>query len=582
MSSAARPTRGRDSLQTLFLDAGGAGLWPTIRVLTRLAATEPLRLASALLAAGALSGLALLPALLIAHLIDTGLTGRDTALVIALAGGLLGAAVLDAVLAATRRLLATHAALAVHARLLPAAWSLTLRLQADAPLAKDAGTLGQTFEAIERLARGACEESLEIALSIGTVIVLLGAMLWLNPTLAAVVTAIAAVLAMLHGATGRSVQRREAGWFTARSRYWSHLIESLAYLSTVRRANAYRFAASRFDERLRQDLSAQRAVQHAGAALDAVSRLATGTLIAAVTLLGGQAVLSASLSLGEFVLFLSAGGALATPLTNLSRSFEALNALTVSCQRLAALVRAPAEPLDETETDTDTAQPIIPGAGGIATRQLTFRHSGADRPLLDGLCLTLAPGERVALRGASGQGKSTLASLLSRERAPQAGQILLDGHPSPAIALGAWRNRVVWVPHTIDVFSATLAENIAIGWPEAPRDRIAHAARIAGLDTVAARLPNGLDTDLGAGGAVLSAGQTQRLGIARAVLREPAVLILDESTSALDADTEADVLDRLCAALPTTALLAITHRASVVARMDRVIDLDAAQSSSGH
>ena len=194
-------------------------------------------------------------------------------------------------------------------------------------------------------------------------------------------------------------------------------------------------------------------------------------------------------------------------------------------------------------------------------------------PVIAGLSCVFEPGERVALIGPSGIGKSTLASLIFAARAANGGTIRLDGVPLAEVPLATLRQRILVVPHEIDVFTGSVAENIRLGAREAGPDDIARAARIAGLDAEIAALPQGYDTLLGQGGVELSAGQKQRLGIARAVLREPDILVLDESTSSLDLVTERRVLDRLLQHLPQATIIAVTHRPSVAERMERTITI---------
>lgn len=194
--------------------------------------------------------------------------------------------------------------------------------------------------------------------------------------------------------------------------------------------------------------------------------------------------------------------------------------------------------------------------------------------MLHDLSFSLATGEKVAVVGPSGIGKSTLASLLFAARRPERGAILLDGQPLESIPLAELRRRIVVVPHEIDTFTGSVAENLTIGLPAMDVLDIRKAAAIAAIDADIMRLPQGYDTWLGQGGVDLSAGQRQRLGIARALLLAPDILILDESTSSLDSVTETRVLDALLAHCASTTIVAITHRASVAQRMQRSIVIE--------
>jgi ABC-type bacteriocin/lantibiotic exporter with double-glycine peptidase domain len=249
-----------------------------------------------------------------------------------------------------------------------------------------------------------------------------------------------------------------------------------------------------------------------------------------------------------------------------AKSADDMQATLVAAGRLAALATAPQERIASYED----APP--PGRGVVAIKRARFAYDG-ERPVLSQATLTLAHGEKVALTGVSGLGKTTLAGLIVGLRAAQGGTLTLDGTPIEKVPLGVLRRRIALVPHEVEIFTGTVAENIALGESAADRMHVEVAARIACLDADIAALKDGYETMLGQGAVELSAGQKQRLGIARALMRRPEVLILDESTSALDLATEAEVLDRLFTNLVGTTILAITHRASVAARMQRAIDL---------
>ena len=552
----------------LRLDDPG-GLAGLLRLLVRLARTQRRRLVPALLAATALAVLALLPPWLLAHLIDRVFPTQTFGLVIALGAGLLGIAWMDASLACLRRLLAAEAGLALRRTLLLPACAASLRLPADDPLTHDQGVLGQTFEEVDRLARGAGEELVEIALGLATALLLSAALLVVEARLGLVVVALAGALVALHLAAGRVLRRREAAWFEARSRHWAHLIEMIAYVETVRLNGAHDFAQRRFAVRLDAELDANRTVIRLTALLDAAGRLAGGLIGTAIALIGGVAVMRAELTLGDFVLFLTVGGALTAPLLGLATALDALQAMTLSHARLARLAGARHEPVGLVDP-----RPRMPRPARLEVEDVTFRHAGARDRVLDGFSCTIAPGERVVMLGASGIGKSTLASLLVRQRVPDGGHIRLDGVPIGEIPLDLLRRRILLVPHQIDVFSGTIAENIAIGSPAASMNEILRAAEAAALAPDIDALPGGHHALLGQGGIELSAGQRQRLGIARAILAAPDLLVLDESTSALDPATEARVLDGLESALPHAAILAITHRAHLAQRLGRTIRLD--------
>lgn len=519
----------------------------------------------ALVAAIIMAALALAPPLMLAHLIDVVFPASQAAAVVAVGVGIACIAGMDGAWSLARRALAARAGLRLRRDVLTPAFAAVLRLPADHALAGDQGLLGRTFEEVERLAQGATEGLLEFSLAVGMIVVLAAAMLYVSTPVGLAVIAIVAVLAALHAVLARHLRRREAAWFEARSRYWSHIVEAIAYAGTVRFNSAHRFAEERFSERLDTDLDAHLAVIDMSTCLDAAGRFAGGLIIAAIAVVGGLRVVQGAMSVGDFVLFLSVGGSLSVPVLALVKAFDDFQAMMISAARLSALAQAPCEDIPS------DAPAMRRTPGRLEVDGLTFSYPGAQARVLSDLCCVFEAGEKVALVGPSGIGKTTLASLIFAARHADSGKITLDSVPLGDIPLAELRQRIVVVPHEIDVFTASVADNIALGVVPADLDDVVQAATLACIDTEIRALPQGYDTLLGQGGVELSAGQKQRLGIARALLRRPGILVLDESTSALDLATERRVLDALIGRLRDTTIIAITHRASVVERMDRTI-----------
>ncbi|MBI3436668.1 MAG: ABC transporter ATP-binding protein [Proteobacteria bacterium] len=567
MSADIDPARRIRWLASLFDERDArAGLRRVAFLLASLARAEHRRILPAFAAAIAASLLALIPAALLARLIDRAFTTRATGMIVAIAAALVIVAVTDGVIGFMRRMLAARAAIAIRRRLARAAFAAAIRLPIERGDARDHGLLGRNFDEIERIGHGASDGLLEITLGLGTAIVLGSAMIYVAPILGSAVFVVVALLAAIHVLAARHLRERETEWFAARSAYWLHLVESIAFGLTLRIAPAHRFAEARFAERLARDQETGLAVARITAALEAAGHCAGGLVTATIALLGGLQVVNGTMSLGEFVLFLSIGGALAGPVLGLAKAADDLQAILVAARRMTGIASATHEPIFD-----DGARSTGAGAR-LEISALRFAHV-ASRPVLECVSLTLSPGEKASLIGPSGLGKTTLAGLVVALRAAQAGTIAIDGRSITAIPLDELRRLVTLVAHEIEVFSATVAENIALADIAATRARIEDAARVAGLDADIGALPARYDSLLGAGGIELSAGQRQRLGIARAVLARPSILILDESTSALDPETEAMVLDRLLARMADTTILAITHRESFARRLGRVIDL---------
>ncbi|WP_024760456.1 thiol reductant ABC exporter subunit CydD [Streptomyces exfoliatus] len=226
-------------------------------------------------------------------------------------------------------------------------------------------------------------------------------------------------------------------------------------------------------------------------------------------------------------------------------------------------------------------QPVREGGTGAAPDsvrleldRVTVRHPGRAEPALDAATLTVEPGETVALVGPSGVGKSTLLDVVLGFVAPEeGGSVRVGGEDLAALDLEAWRSRIAWVPQRPYLFAGTIAENVRLACPDASDEAVREALRDAGADGFVTGLPEGLDTPLGEDGVGLSAGQRQRLALARAFLADRPLLLLDEPTAALDGETEAGVVDAVRRLAAGRTVLLVVHRPALLAVADRVVSL---------
>jgi len=256
------------------------------------------------------------------------------------------------------------------------------------------------------------------------------------------------------------------------------------------------------------------------------------------------------------------------PLETLTYTAGAIQSATAGARRVLAI-------LDTRPDVTDAREAIdLPGRarGNVTFERVSFAYRDGHAVLRD-VSLDVSSGETVALVGASGAGKTTLASLLLRFYDPDAGRVRLDGRDLRALTLASLRRNVALVLQEPVLFGATIRENIAYGRPGASGDEIVAAARAAGAHHFIAALPQGYETSIGERGAMLSGGQRQRLSIARAFLKDAPILILDEPTSALDAETEAMLLETLRRLMRGRTTLIIAHRLSTVREADRIVVL---------
>jgi ATP-binding cassette subfamily B protein len=284
---------------------------------------------------------------------------------------------------------------------------------------------------------------------------------------------------------------------------------------------------------------------------------------------GGLQVMRGAMSLGDFAAFQLYLTRLVWPLIALGYVVNLYQRGIASWKRMLAIWDA-----EPAIADAPEAKEKPPVRGRIEFRNLTFRYQNDLPPVLQDINLTIEEGQTVAFVGRTGAGKSTLINFVPRLLDAPPGTVLLDGFPVREYPLAQLRESIGYVPQETFLFSDSLAENIAFGVAGADRHDIAWAAQTAGLSTDVAGFTEGFDTLVGERGITLSGGQKQRAAIARAVLRRPKILILDDSLSAVDTETEARILSRLREVMQERTSLIVSHRISTVQRADLICVLN--------
>ena len=412
---------------------------------------------------------------------------------------------------------------------------------------------------------------MQVPLSAGSLIFAVlsfGAMLWLSPVL----TLIALVVAPAVGITVALSRKRlfPATW-AAQQRaadVAQQVEETVTGVRVVKGFGQEAREVSRLEKTARK-LFAERL---RAAKLSAVPTATTAALPAAgqvaVLGFGGILAMNGQISLGTFLAF-------ATYLTTLIGPARMLSGLVVQAQ----LTRAGAERVYELidaqpeVVDSPDARPLPEGALGVELEGVRFGYTRTD-PVLDGLSVTANPGETLALVGTAGSGKSTISLLLPRFYDVHAGSVRVGGLDVRDVPLRQLRQAIGVVFEEAFLFSSSIRDNIAYGRPDASDEEIVAAARAAEADEFIRALPDGYDTLVGERGLTLSGGQRQRLGLARALITDPRILILDDATSAIDTVTEAAIHDTLRAVTASRTTLLIAHRRSTLALADRIAVLD--------
>ncbi len=345
--------------------------------------------------------------------------------------------------------------------------------------------------------------------------------------------------------------------------------ETVVGIRVVKGLGAGRPLAAQF--RHRSETIVERALDIAR--LDAVFMPALEFLpllgLLAVLWLGGRSVINGDLSLGSFVAFNAYVAMLVWPLRVLGQRVTTLQKAVGASARIMEVLEAEPQ-LREPRHPLKLTEPI---RGDVRLENVQFGHEG-DRPVLDGLDLHVPAGQSLALVGATGSGKSTVAGLLARLYDPDRGAVRLDGHDVRQLRLAEVRRAVALVFEETFLFTDTVLENIRFGRPEARDEEVERAAALAGAAEFIADLPERYDTVLGERGFSLSGGQRQRIAIARAILANPAVLVLDDATSAVDATKEHEIRAALTTVMASRTTLVIAHRPATIALADRVAMLE--------
>ena len=305
-------------------------------------------------------------------------------------------------------------------------------------------------------------------------------------------------------------------------------------------------------------------------AVEFVGALATVLVI----VFGGMQAIDGNLEVGVLVGFIAALNGFFDPIGQLSQVYTTYQSGMAALDKIFELLDTEPDLVDAPD-----ARPLPPLKGEIELRDVSFsyrpRREGEQvRLALDEVSLTIPPGQTVALVGATGAGKSTMAKLVARFYDPERGSVLVDGRDLRGVTMASLRSQLGIVPQEAFLFSGTIAENLAFGRPDAPRESLEDAARVVGAWEFIRALPDGLDTEIGERGVQLSAGQRQLVAFGRALVADPRILILDEATSNVDLHTEGAIERGLRRLLAGRTAIVIAHRLSTIRQAGRIVVLE--------
>jgi len=409
----------------------------------------------------------------------------------------------------------------------------------------------------------------DVVQSAVALVVGLSALFWISWQLTLSVLVVAPLVSGVIAAFGRQIRHSAMRRQESQSDVTQRLLQILSGIKVIQAFRAQSGEARAFareNERyFRRNLRVQRNRVYSRSAVEGLNNL-----IGVVVLFGGVGLILGQLwglTFGALAAFVGVMQSTYVPMRDLARGWTKLQEAVPSAERFFEILDEPGELPDAAD-----AVKITGIRHGIRIAKLSFSYGR--EPVLRDVSVDVKKGEMVAIVGATGSGKTTLADLLLRFYDPDAGAIEVDGTDLRRITRASWLERVAVVTQDPFLFAGTIRDNIAYGRPGASEADLLEAARVAHVDEFLGRFPSGWDTDVGDAGTLLSGGQRQRITIARAVLKNPEVLIFDEATSALDAKSERLVQDAIDGLLAGRTTFVIAHRLSTVRHADKILVLE--------
>lgn len=413
---------------------------------------------------------------------------------------------------------------------------------------------------------GAAQSAMVLVRDSLQVLALFGLLLWQNWQLTLVTCIVGPLAAFFLGIVRRKTRKIVKDNQTAVANTLSCVQESYRAQRLIKISETYQFENNKFrgiNAKIRGTTLKQLKYQGMGTPITQIVTMMGVAVVVAFAMLQAQ---RGELTIGEFITFLSAMLFLMQPLQNLAGLNATFTGIAVAARSVFSLLDLP--------TQKDKGTVVLERAQGeIRFENARVRYAESETCALDGLNLTIPPGEHVALIGLSGSGKTTTVNLLPRFVELTEGNVKIDGMDVREYTLESLRSQIAIVSQDVVLFDGTIRENIAYGCPQATDEAIQAAAQAAALTDFLKEQPQGLDSPVGEAGRLLSGGQKQRISIARAILKNAPIVILDEATSALDSESEFKIKQTLTTLMKGRTCLIVVHRLSMIDNVDRIVVL---------
>lgn len=504
-------------------------------------------------------------------LLDRVVVQRSNLTLTAVGLGLLIFSLFRVAMTGLRQYLLDHTANRVDLALIVGFISHTFRLPLNYFESRYVGDIISRVQENRKIQRFLTGEALSIVLDLLTVFIYVGLMFWYSWKMALLTLAIVPPFVLLALIATPFLQRVSREIFGAHNEETGYLIQSLTGIRTIKSMAVEMSVRWHWEELFGRSIKKTFSGQVIGNTLQIFSSTIEAVVNTGLLWFGAWLVIQNELTIGQLVAFNMLLGNVINPFQRLIVLWNELQEVLIAVERINDVIDA--EP--EEDLHSSTRQSLPPIHGHICFDKVTFRyHPESDVNTLENVSFQAQPGQMIALVGRSGSGKTTISKLILGLYPPTEGKILIDGYDVTSLSLRSLRQQIGVVDQDTFLFGATIRENISVGHPEATLEEIIEAAQQAGAHQFIKELPMGYETQIGEGGGMLSGGQRQRLAIARALLGNPRLLILDEATSSLDAESERIIQTNLSTILQERTTLVIAHRLSTVRNADKILVLD--------
>ena len=503
-------------------------------------------------------------------LLDRVVVQRSDITLTAVGSGLLIFGLFRIAMTGLRQYLLAHTANRIDLALIVGFVDRTFRLPLSFFETRYVGDIISRIQENRKIQKFLTGEALSIILDLLTVFLYLGLMLWYSWKLSLMIVALVPLFAIMALVATPFLKRISREIFAAYNQETRYLIQSLTGIRTIKSMAVEQLVRGNWEELFGESIRKNFSGQLISNTLQIISSLIQTLITVGLLWFGAWQVIHDELTIGQLVAFNMLMGNVIDPFNRLSTMWNELQEVLIAVERIEDVIDSPVE--EDLQSSRQSMPPLV---GHIQFENVTFRYQEQNEVnTLENISFEVLPGQTVALVGRSGSGKTTISKMVLGFYAPVEGRVLIDGYDLTSLSLQSLRSQVGVVDQDTFLFGGTIRENISFGRGDINLSEIVKAAKQAGAHGFIQELPMGYETQIGEGGGMLSGGQRQRIAIARALLGDSRLLILDEATSNLDTESERIIQNNLKTITHNRTTLVIAHRLSTIRSADLILVLD--------